>query len=191
MKIVTVIPIARGLFKDELTYFTTLAVEKGAIVSVPVRNRAVDALVIGVRSAEELKAALRTADFPLQKIIRIKHTAFFATQFLTAAARAADYFVGTLGQTLKSLVPTEILSAGSTLKVNNRPPAAGLVAEKYVLQEPDDERLTYYKGFIREEFAKNASVFLCLPTMINIKKALDSLERGIADYIIAFYPAPC
>ncbi len=192
MKILTVIPIARGIFKDELTYFTTQEVQRGAIVSVPVKNRLVDALVTEVKSATEVKLALRQGDFPLKKINRVRRPDFFLPQFLSAAQQAADYFAGPLGQTLKCLVPTEILSAGIGFKnelITEKRPAGGLVGEKYVIQEPDDERLTYYKGLIREEFAKPASVFLCLPTITDIKKILDSLERGIADYTIVLHHA--
>lgn len=195
MKIVSVIPIARGVFKEELSYFTARTIAPGSIVSVPVRRRTVDALVIACRPAEEIKAELRAAAFPLKKICLVKQTYFFTPEFLIAARRLADYFVGTLGQTLKGLVPTEILArtiktigrtigraAGSSPRHLRRPLET---TGKYVLQEPDEERITYYKGLIREEFAKGASVFLCLPTLADIKKALESLERGIADYTIA------
>ncbi len=187
MKIVSVIPIARGVFKEELQYFTAQPVEPGAIVSVPIRRRTVEALVTACRPAKEVKAAVRAAAFPLRKIGPVRQTSFFRPEFLIAARRLADYFVSPLGQILKGLVPAEILT--STIKTTGRAPRPSLrpqgprpATAKYVLQEPDEERLTYYKGLIREEFAKGASVFLCLPTLADIKKALESLERGIADY---------
>ena len=187
MEIVSVIPIARGVFKEELDYFTTQAVRPGAIVSVPIRRRTVNALVTACRPAKEVKAAVRAAAFPLRKIGRVGQTSFFRPEFLTAARRLADYFVGTLGQILKGLAPTEILAgtiktAGRASWSSLRPRRPLQTTTKYVLQEPDEERLTYYKGLIREEFAKGASVFLCLPTLTDIKKELESLERGIADY---------
>lgn len=196
MEIVTVIPIARGIFKEELTYFTTLSVEPGAIVTVPVQNRAVEALVTIVQSAAEVKASVRSADFPLKKILRIKYDGFFTPAFLSAARRAADHFVGTLGQTLKSLVPTQILTGspfiirrqGLSLRTCPKDSPCATV-EKYVLQEPGDERLIYYKGMVREEFARGASIFLCLPTIADIKRAFESLERGINDYTITFHHA--
>ncbi|MBI2100857.1 MAG: hypothetical protein HYT47_02455 [Candidatus Vogelbacteria bacterium] len=192
MKIVSVIPIARGVFKEELDYFTAQTIAPGTIVSVPVRQRTIDALVVACRPVEAAKAAVRTAAFPLRKVGRVRPVSFFTPEFLIAARRLADYFASTLGQTLKGLVPSEILtSANETVAPAARPSprsrGQSLASEKYVLQESDEERLIYYKSLIREEFARGASVFLCLPTPADIKKALASLERGIADYTIACY----
>ncbi|MBI2097478.1 MAG: hypothetical protein HYT46_00880 [Candidatus Vogelbacteria bacterium] len=189
MKIVSVIPIARGVFKEELDYFTTQPVAPGAIVSVPVRNRTIDALVTACRPAEEAKSAIRTAAFPLRKIERVRQTSFFTPELMAAARRLADYFAGSLGQTLKGLIPAEILTGAiktivPAARPSSRARGQSVTIEKYVLQESDEERLIYYKGLIREEFAKGASVFLCLPTLADVKKALESLERGIAEYTV-------
>ena len=43
MRIVTVIPFSRNIHKDSLTYFTAKDIAVGAIVSVPVRKKLVDA----------------------------------------------------------------------------------------------------------------------------------------------------
>ncbi|MEK7621689.1 MAG: hypothetical protein AAB415_00760 [Patescibacteria group bacterium] len=188
MQIVSVIPIARGISREELTYFTGEAVGPGAIVSVPLRGRTISALVTQVRAADELKLAVKKADYPLKKIIRVKHERFFTTSFMVAARQTADYAAATLGLTLKSLVPTKILEAKVTLRVakesKDEPRAAG---EKFVLQEPDDERQAYYKSLIRAEFAKHGSVFMCLPTVIDVTRAVASLERGISEYTIALH----
>jgi len=180
--------MARGIFKEELTYFTNQPVAPGAIVSVTINRRVVDALTIAVKSVAEIKAMVRGADFPLKKILRVKHPNFFSPAFLTAARRAADYFVSPLGLILKSLVPTAILAAPNL----SRPTVANLRsadAEKYALQESDEERLVYYKGLVREEFAKGNSVFLMVPTLAKLKRVLISIERGIGDYTFIFHHA--
>ena len=190
MKIVTVIPIARGLVQEELTYFTGQAVEPGALVSIAVKRRTVEALVTAVRAAADIKAAVRAADFSLKKILRIRRANFFSPAFLAAAQQTADYFASPLGPILKNLVPAAVLSdldAAGAEAAAWRPNK--LRGEKYLLQETDDERLTHYKSLVREEFARGASVFLCLPTLTRIKQAQQSLERGIADYTFVLHHA--
>ena len=39
MKIVTVIPLEKGAFKTDLTYFTAKDIKNGSIVSIPIRNK--------------------------------------------------------------------------------------------------------------------------------------------------------
>src|SRR3989344_1496721 len=114
MQVVSVIPITRGIGREELTYFTATSVEPGAIVAVPIRGRSVLALVTQVREADELKLAVKKAAYPLKKIIRVKHERFFTTSFMIAARLIADYSAAPLGVTLKCLVSTTILGAKLT-----------------------------------------------------------------------------
>ncbi len=192
MNVVTVTPISRGLFKESLTYFSTLPIAPGAIVTVPVRNRLVEALVLEVKPVEDAKSSLKSANFALKKIERVKHESFFNPNFLEAARQTSKYFISPLGQTLSNLVPADILTTAGKLtnspvrreaKVYERP--RGL--EKYILQEADDDRLVYYKGLVREEFARGFSVFLCLPTLAEIKKVVGFLGRGIDNYTIILH----
>lgn len=56
MKIVTVTPIDKGVFRDQLTYFSSLPLKAGYIVNVPVRNRVIDALVLETKEVGAAKA---------------------------------------------------------------------------------------------------------------------------------------
>ncbi len=187
MKVISVIPIAKGILRDELTYFTGSPLKPGAIVLVPIRGRSVPALVTSVREADELKLTVKNASFALKKVIRVKHEHFFTKPFMEAARLAADYSAAPLGAALKALVPAAILGAKLTLSKLETAPADRPPSERFVLQEPDDERRTYYKSLIRAEFAKQGSVFLCLPTAIDIVRTLASLERGISEYTIVLH----
>ena len=187
MQVVSVIPITRGIGREELTYFTATSVEPGAIVAVPIRGRSVLALVTQVREADELKLAVKKAAYPLKKIIRVKHERFFTTSFMIAARLIADYSAAPLGVTLKCLVSTTILGAKLTSPIKDQPNQKSGFGECFVLQEPDDERHAYYKSLIRAEFAKRKSVFMCLPTVMDITRTFTSLERGISEYTIALH----
>ena len=55
MKIVTIIPLTKGVFKENLTYFTSKKIEIGAIVSVLVRNRKILGLVTQIEEIDLIK----------------------------------------------------------------------------------------------------------------------------------------
>ena len=187
MKVVNVIPLTRGALVEELSYFTAVPIGPGAIVSVPLRGRSIIGLVNDVRAVNELKLAIKKANYPLKKIIRVKHEHFFTAPFLAAARLAADYSAASLGSIIKSLTPLPILEAKLIFPAPEMPNSPRAGRERFILQEPDDERQAYYKSLIRAEFARHGSVFLCLPTVVDIKRTLVSLERGISEYTIALH----
>src|SRR3989344_5538344 len=94
MKIIDVIPIAKGIPQEKLSYFTSKDVSVGALVSVPVRKK-----------------------------------------------------------------------------------------EIIVIQSQYEERIHHYKSIVREELAKNKSVFLCLPTAADMENIAVELGRGIEKYV--------
>ncbi|MEI8270026.1 MAG: hypothetical protein WCG45_01530, partial [bacterium] len=68
MKIVTVMPLKKGVFKEELTYFTAQEISLGSIVNIPVRNKKILGLVISVEDARNAKSDIKDMNFNLKKI---------------------------------------------------------------------------------------------------------------------------
>ena len=60
MYVITVIPIARGIGKEVLSYFTATKTEIGALVSVPLRKKMIEALVVRSVDAREMKTEIRS-----------------------------------------------------------------------------------------------------------------------------------
>jgi primosomal protein N' len=200
MLILKVIPIDKGVFKDELTYFTSKEVEVGDIVTVTVKNREINGLVIESLPAEEAKSAIKNADFKLKKVEKIKKGNLFSPQFIEANNQLARYYAASPGQTLKSFIPKTILEESDKLiSGNNRNKnkevaksaegTDGIIIKQHIftIQDSDEERLTYYKSLTREAFAKQSSVLLCLPTQNDIEQTLEQLGRGIIDYTIVLH----
>ncbi|MDO8183388.1 MAG: primosomal protein N' [bacterium] len=198
MNILTVIPITKGFLGENLTYFTKEEIKPGALVQVPLRRGQVEALVINSQPAAELKTALRQSDFTVKKITKLVAPSAFTPAFLQAAAATADYFAATLGSIIKSFTPQAILDSGFNFKNKSQFGSIGSVANKlggdkrlkteyFVLQEPDDERIGFYKSLIREAFAKKTSVLCLLPTVAEIEKILPELSKGISDYTIVLH----
>lgn len=195
MKIVNVIPITQGVLKDPLTYYTSKDAGKDSLVMISLRGKSVPGLVLSCEDAVEAKSRLKTSHFSLKKVERVAEKNFLLPEFLQAAEETGRYFAGTTGGIISGLVPTRIfdeylLPKGTLAAVEHeytRPetkiaPDNLKHTDKYVIQANDDDRFSVYRGIIREEFAKNSSVFLSSPTQSAALSIFRELSRGIEPY---------
>lgn len=186
MNIVNVVPIARGIGKETLSYFTSSDVTLGSVVHVPVRNRSIAGLVVAVEPASELKAELRSSSFSMRKIGKLSMQPIFLPAFIEAAKDAAEYFAGSTGSVLAAITSRTILEESE--KIISKEPIttehvlSGIAPEPYALQADEEERIAHYKSLIREQFAKKRSVFFCLPTIQDTKKVFEQIPKGIEEY---------
>ncbi len=186
MNIVHVIPIARGINKETLSYFTASEVQPGAVVKVPVRNRTLPALVVSVEPAEDMKSELKNSPFMIKKIGKLKMLPVFLPAFIEAAKDAAEYFAGSTGSVLASITSKSILEQSDKIDHAEMPiteqKAPETTPEPHALQADEEERVAHYKSLIREQFARKRSVFFCLPTIQDAKKMYEQLPKGIEEY---------
>ena len=136
-----------------------------------------------------MKSELRQANFSLKKIEKQQGIFLCQPNFLRAANVIGNYFSAPIGQVLKSLIPIDILNNPELLsKKNICPPSdeSELKNENLIIQEPNEDRLSIYKGLIRESFAKKESIFLMIPTALDIDFYKNYLEKGIDKYTYAF-----
>lgn len=188
MKLIETIPIAKGIFKDHLTYFSNQEIKPGMLVEVPVKNRTVVALVVSVKEVKNLKAQIKSSDFSMKKVTAIKNKDFFLPEFLTTTSRQADYFACPVGQIIKELTPKTILENPEDSKANEQESqAVDVISEIQASQAPKEERWSFYKSLIREAFAKKQSVFWCLPNIAEINSAQNFIARGIEQYVIVLH----
>ncbi|MEX1028345.1 MAG: primosomal protein N' [Candidatus Paceibacterota bacterium] len=168
--------------RDYLSYFTPREVSPGKLVTVPIRSKSVSALVVRCASAHERKTELKSSGFTLKKVTKLHKTSFLDEGLLHAAQETATYFSTTPGRVLQTIIPSAILENSAAIKPPKELPRGDLTHEKFLLQTQPSERLAHYKSLIREDFAKNRSVFFCLPTIEDINKAKATLEKGIDTY---------
>lgn len=181
MKIITVIPISRGITKDSLSYFSKEDISLGSIVSISLRGKSSLGFVIGSENAEKLKTEIKSLPFNIKKIDKVKTLSFLTRPFLNSSKRIADYYAGSLGSVLYSLIPKIILDNCEDLSYQEKS-VSDSFHEIELLQSGDEERFATYKSLIREEFARNRSVFFCLPSTEDILNAKTILEKGIEKY---------
>jgi len=56
VNLITVIPLSKSRALDTLSYFTASKIELGSIVTVPIRNKNISALVIESKSVTDMKS---------------------------------------------------------------------------------------------------------------------------------------
>ncbi len=188
MKIIHVIPLSRGISMETLSYFTAMDVTPGALVEVPLRSKTVSAIVVSVQDVADVKSEIKNASFAIKKIDSLKTKEFLSKEYMMAATATADYFVAATGSLLNSLLPSTFLK---NIEDFNLIPIGNISNtysnEKFVVQGSDEDRFTYYRSLIREEFAKKASVFFLVPTLEDAKRSKNLLEKGIEDYTFVLH----
>ena len=194
MYIVTVIPIKKGIQKEYLNYFSSIDIPLGSIVTVPVRLKEIDALVIFIENVRDLKSDIKTREYQLKKIIKVKGPSPFTEAFFTACKKIKEYTNGNLGSVIKTFLPTIFLENFSELrqpiqieKTNDFKTSENIKHEKLIFQLLDEDRLACYRTLIREAFAKKESVFICVPTRYDIEKFKNELTKGIEQYVFSFH----
>lgn len=185
-KIINVIPITKGISQENLSYFTAKDAGPGALVIVPVRKKDVLAIVSSTESIKNIKATLKKSGLRLKKIKSVKTPSFFLPEFLEACAEIAKYFVSPVGAVIKDFMLQDI-QKGPVFLDRTVGHSRASHFEIVAVQTQKEDRLSYYKGVVREEFAKNHSVFLCLPSTSEINEFSAELQKGIENYVVLLH----
>ncbi|OHA93571.1 MAG: hypothetical protein A3H52_00735 [Candidatus Zambryskibacteria bacterium RIFCSPLOWO2_02_FULL_39_26] len=182
MYLLTVIPISRGVGKDSLTYFAKTNPPIGSLISIPLRKKSGFGLVVESKKALDSKSEIKSLPYGIRKIGQTKTDRFLSDSFVASAKKIADYHAGEVGAVLSVLIPKTILDQSADLEYKTQEKPVGIFYETLLLQSDNSERYATYKSLVREEFAKNRSVFFCLPTTEDLLNATSVLEKGIEKY---------
>lgn len=187
MIIARVIPIAKGISQETLSYFSSKNIQPGALVTVQVRKKTEPAIVFSTENIQNIKASLKKTEFKLKPIKSIKSPYFLRQEFVEACAKTAKHFVSPVGAVIKDFVPQTILEKAHELATPRGKEPTKNYFHTVFMQAPDIDRLQYYKSVVREEFAKNNSIFFCLPTVTEIEEMSPELKKGIEKYAIILH----
>ena len=183
MWIVEVVPLKRGLPKETLTYFSSEQIPDGTVVSVPIRAKAVDAVSVSCRDAKDEKAAIKSGSFALKKILKVKAGSPVPGYIFETAKLAAQYYRAPRGNILNLLIP-DYSYYGLFAHDQTAKKETDAVPERLLFQSPLDDRIAFYRTYIRESFAKKESITFVCPTIADCSLFAESLSRGIADFVI-------
>lgn len=192
MNILTVIPLKKTSFKEELSYFSLSKIAIGSIVRVKLRNQNILALVIDSKNASHIKGEVKKLDFKIKKIEEIKEISFFKNTYIEAILKTSEYFVSNKSFVASYLIPNiikenydEITKIYKSKIENNN--INNLKSEKLLFQTNTRERIDYYKTLIRSNFANKKSIFIVLPTENDVIYFEENLKKGIDDFVISLY----
>lgn len=197
MKIVTVIPLKKGLLKEELTYFSSQEISLGSIVNIPVRNKKILGLIVSVENVKDVKSSIKNMDFNLKKIEEVKEQSIFRPELIESIFSTSEYFVTKRNIGITSLIPAilkekydEILNLvqnNHQIQETSQNEVKKIKSEKLLFQASLEDRISYYKTLIRESFAQKKSIFFVLPTEYDINIFSDLLSRGIENFSISIH----
>ncbi len=194
MLVVTVIPLQKVAFEEELTYFTSFSVRVNDIVSVTLRKRRILALVTQVKEALEHKMQIKGADFNLRKIEEVKGSSIIRNEFITAALELSQYSILNKNFILSHLIPEvlkenydELSKLFLSHNLNQNLNDSNVKSEKVLFQTNLEDRVSYYKTLIRESFALHKSVFIVLPRESDIEFFENALGRGIENFVVTLH----
>jgi len=174
MYVASVIPIARGIAKDELSYFTAEPIAPGTLVTIPLRNREIPGIITDISDVRAHKATLRTSDFSLRKIIDVRATTLSTPLFWDAAGKAAIHFAATRGAILDTLIPQPILDKPPELPPIGKPTQN--TGSTKVLQASSGDRYAHYQRLVSETLSDGKSVFVMCPTIHTTHAVFDQLQ---------------
>lgn len=193
MFVVRVIPIARGVFKDELSFFAREQMPAGSVIAAAIRGKRIPCLVIESSEAREERLSLRTAGYALKKLPPgTKARRIFSDAFIRAGKDAALWHGAHEGTALAQLTSQLLLAAAARLEEAPAVPSSEktdteevrVKADRLVLQAERGERMRTYRNLAREAFARKSSVILIAPTVAEAEGCADELSRGIEERVI-------
>jgi primosomal protein N' len=182
MKILTVIPIAKGIPRDELSYFSAKPVTVGTLVTAPFGKRTIKGVVIDQNEVRDLKSSIKSSDFALRNITTV-HPETLPSGIFSAAQNTARFYAQNVGPLLETIIPSQVFEYYLTHQLPLLKPAQ-LRLDIQAFQVPYQERVSYYKTLIRENLGRHASTMIIVPTVAQAEKLFSEIKTGIEDRII-------
>lgn len=185
MFVVEVMPIARGAFTDQLSFFCKERIEPGMVVDVTVRNKKTAGLVLSVKDAREEKTQLKRGGFALKKLEPKAARRIFLASTVRALTRTAMYHGVPNGTAFAHFAPSALLKAEQGVaEARDEGELPDLAADAVVLQAEHEERMSTYRNTTREAFAKGESVIILAPTAPEAEQLHAELSRGIEEQTV-------
>lgn len=186
MKILTVIPLAKGIPRDELSYFSAREVALGTLVTVPFGGRKIKAVVVDHNDVRDLKASIKSESFKLKNVSEIHTDRQLPANIFSAAQKTARFFAQPVGAIIETMVPKVIfeyyvktISSGQEMRK--------ITTDVQILQVPLNDRILTYKTMIRENLAKHSSTMIIAPTIVHAEKMFEHMKNGIEDRIAVLH----
>lgn len=186
MKIITVVPIAKGIPRDELSYFSAKPVSVGMLVTAPFGNRAIKGVVVNQEEVRDLKSSIKERSYSLRNITTIHSESTLAPAIFYATEKTSSFFVARAGAILETMIPGPLFTYYSTHPTT---PQDRHITHANIqsLQVPHAERISVYKTLVRENLAKHVSTLIIVPSVIHAEKMKEAIETGITEKLFVLH----
>ncbi len=187
MYVISVIPIARGVAHDFLSYLSATDLELGSVVKITLRKKAAFGVVLTCRKASEARDEIRASDFEYKKLENPSPRKILPPPLIKILPALAEYFAASAGSVLSALAPKFLLSGSERFDEQPEYPKNISPKETLALQEDEDDRFAHYKSAIRERFARGGSVLLIAPSSEDAERISVFMKKGVEErtFVIA------
>lgn len=190
MYVATIIPIARGIPFDTLTYYTASLLPPGTLVSIPFGRQTIIGVVIESVSLAEAKSIIKSAAFSLKKVKQVLgHLPYFEQAILALKATSMQT-LAPVGAVAGSTIPQflfEYMQGEKLGDVLGESVATTDTFEERVIAATTLDRIDHYKRLIRSAFAEKKSVYFVAPTIRALETWATRLEKGIQKHIVILH----
>lgn len=187
MYVISVIPIARGVTHDFLSYLSSKDLEPDSVIKITLRKKVAFGVVLSSRKAKDARGEIRTSDFEYKKLEDPEPRKILPPPLMKILPFLADYFATSAGSVLSALVPKFLLSASDRFDEQPEYDLASSPKEILALQEDEDDRFAHYKSAVRERFARGSSVLLLAPSTEDVQRISESMKKGIEHRTVVLY----
>ncbi len=145
MYIVTVLPTQRGARTDALTYFAREKLSLGSLVSAPLRNKSIFAIVISLEEATDIKSSLKDAPFALKKITSVVSENALPKPVLAAINDVALFYATRVSTVLDITIPRILFTEENKKAFFNWQPykIQDRTEDNLILGAPLEERIAW------------------------------------------------
>lgn len=165
MYVVEILPLAKGVRTESLTYFSSAQVATGTIVEAPMQTRKIRGIVSSCRSAKEMKTELKNMPYEMKQISNVGKQIFFA-QYITACQEFARFSGVTAGSAIRSLTPSQIIDGNEDLpSITSDIYLPDITApQPKIMQDEYSKQQGYINSLVQSRLKNDESVFICAPT---------------------------
>ncbi|MFT5849645.1 MAG: primosomal protein N' [Patiriisocius sp.] len=185
MFIIEVIPLARAGMIDSLSYYSATQYSEGSLITVPIRKKVIQGVVVSAKPVSAAKTAIRAATFSLKKLATQENPPSLPKSLMQTAQELAKVTPAHLGGILFALLPPDVRTGMreypyTTDYENNENYTPSILSALSV------DRFISYRSHIRQCFAHRGSVLFVVPTSASVHSAKEALENGIEKRVVTF-----
>lgn len=188
MYIVTIVPISKRTILETLSYFSKEQISLGTLVEGPYRSSSIEGIVSDCVSVNEIKQSIKDAPFNLKKISTIVGKIPFQNGFLETVTKLSEEFFIDRRILFSTYIQESYIQfyKKNLIEKDNTQTSIKKDTLLFLLEAPSKARIEYYKGIVREHFAKGSSVFIAIAYEERGFELKKELEKGIEEYVVLF-----